>query len=775
MKDFTLDRREFIKVSLKTAIVMGIYPVFSYAEAAKLFPDDPQIKKHVTGCMWCQNGCSLIVYIKGGRAVHVTGNPDDPVTKGSMCIKPLGSLELLTSSHRLTTPLKRIGPRGESAGFKTIGWDQALDEIAGKLKALKTNYGAEALGIWASGRSASDGRKLNKAFARLYGTRNYEKTGPFCNYAGKPAGISVVGTRHTPWIYTDDDFFSADLYMFIGSNMAATRPVIYNRIRKRRAAGKCKFIAIDPRCSETAKNADSWLPIRPGSDLALALSMIHYLITHGLVDGAFIRQHTLGFEKLKQEVLEKNYDLSWGAKNTGISEDQIRLLAKNYTGTKKAIMIGNAGLSHHTNAVQTHRAFYFLAAITGHFCEKSTGYGCLNNGGCSTGDIFIPKERIPKPEIELCKSPVGWLESHENPAYPYKLRGLISTGSPLTQWPDQSRIRKIMDKLDISVYNGLTKNINAYYFDYILPAATWIESGGFAPVSDDSRFVWVPKLIDAPGECKPDRWWWIELGKRMGWDDIFTDELKNPETLQNTAGAAKGYTVDIFRDRKDLSFRAPIQVKNGKVKDRDTLFISKEFQTKSKKIEIWTEELEKKFASYGLSAIPHFYTDRDIASMGQTTISSDGAGLVLSPFQKNNTYTCKVNLVKNNKQNNSYPLYLISGRPSRAIMGNISHWIKRLNDISPDQICLIHENTANDLGLADGKKVLVQSPFGETSAKLKISSGIRKDTVFIPYSYGKKSPFTPWKSVNYLTNLEARCPVSGQVAFRGVKVRIKAV
>lgn len=764
-----INRREFIKVALQSAAALGAYPVLSYASAEGLSPYRKGIEKHVSGCMWCQGGCSMIVHIKDGKAVHVTGNPDDPVTKGRICIKPLGSLELLNSSYRLTHPLKRVGPRGNGAGFIKISWEEALDEIAAKLKYLRKEYRSEALGIWASGRSASDSRKLNKAFAKLYGTPNYEKTGPFCNYSGKPAGMSVVGTRHTPWIYTDDDFYEADLYILIGSNMAATRPVIFSILEERQKQGKCKIITIDPRRSETSEKSDRWLSIKPGTDLALALAMMHYLMTHNLIDENFVQKYTLGFKQLKSEILSHDYNLAWGSKITGLLEEEIKYLATTYVQTKKAIILGNTGLSHHTNAVQTHRAFYMVASISGHFGEKSMGYGCLNNGGISTGSIPLPKGKIPRTGMELSKNPVGWLESLENSVYPYQLRALISTGSPLTQWPDQSRIRRLISKLDFSVYNGLTKNINAYYFDYILPAATWIEDGGLAPVSDDSRFVWVPKLIDAPGMSKPDRWWWIELGKRMGWGDVFQDKLNDPVALQNIAGGSKGYTVKHFLAKKDNSLRAPVQIIDGQIKERNTLFLNKEFATKSKKIELWSKDLEEKFNSYGLTAIPHFYTDPDLARRGETTIAYDKSQQITSCFQNDKTYTFKVSL-NVNQTKGDFPLYLITGRPSKAIMGHTSHWIKMLNDISTDQFCLLHVKTAKTLGIKDGEHIMVRSPYGEIQAKAALTTGIRQDTVFIPYSYGEKSPFTSWESVNFLTNLEARCPVSGQSAYKGGRV-----
>lgn len=769
-----LSRREFIKRLLKISAAIGISPVLPYTALARYAPEEKGVKKYVTGCMWCQNGCSMIVYIKDNKAIYVTGNPDDPVTKGRICIKPLGSIELLNSPYRLRYPLKRIGGRGDNARFIKMEWDQILDEIAEKLKEIKKRYGGEALGIWASGRSAADGRYLNKAFAKLYGTPNYEKTGPFCNYAGKVAGILTVGTGNSPWIYAEDDFFGAELYILVGSNMAITRPVAFKRIMERKALKKCKIITVDPRFSETAEKSDLWLPIRPGTDMALALSMISYIIRNGLEDKEFIQKYTVGYEKLREEILRRNYSLSWAEKVTGINREKIEWLSTLYARTKKAIIVGNSGISHHTNSVNTHRAFYILAAITGHFGEKATGYCCLNNGSISIGKIEIPKHRIPKTRPELSKNPVGWLESLDNPAYPYKLRALICTGSPLTQWPDQNRIRRYISMLDLSVYNELTMNINAYYFDYILPAATWIEAGGVAPVSDDSRFVWVPKLVDPPGLAKPDKWWWIELGKRMGWGDIFRDELKDPVFLQNEAGKKKGFTVDRFLKKADLSLRAPIRIRNGKVEERGTLFLNKKFFTKSKKIEIWTKSLEEKLRLFGLSAIPDYFQDPDIAERKEKTILHDFSSLLLSPFQKFHTLTFRIR-IKEREKEEDFPFYLITGRPSSGIMGHTSHWIRKLNDTCPDQFCLIHKEVAKRLGIREGERIVIYSPYGEIEAIAKITDRIRKDTVFIPYSFGEKSPFTSWPTVNFLTNMRARCPISGEIAFKGIKVNIRKI
>ena len=739
-----MTRREFIFSLLKVAAVTGIYPVISYATAMKI--GEKEIKGsdvHISGCMWCQAGCSMLIYLKNNKVVHITGNPDDPVTKGRLCVKPFGSLEILNSSERLRYPLKRINNK-----LVRVSWDEILDEIAYKLEKLRNRYGPESLGIWASGRSAFDGRLLNEAFSKLYGTPNYAKTGPFCNCSGKIAGVSTVGSRHTPWIYEDNDFYAADLYIFVGSNMAATRPVIFQNLLSEKIKRGCKFICIDPRKSQTAEKSDEWIPIRPGTDMALALGMIHYIISNNLHNEKFIKQKTQGFEDFKKQLFSNGYDINWASKVTEIPTHKIKRLAKLYATTKKAIIIGNSGISHHTNAVQTHRAYYFLAAVTGHFGLPSTGYGCLNNGSYRIGAIPLP-QNLPKTRPSLGPNPVDWLLIQT----PYKLRGLISTGSPMTQWPEQKKIRSLISKLELSVWNGIVPSVNIKFFKYILPAATWIEAGGLSPVSDDSRFVLVPKLLNPPEEAKPDRWWWIELGKRMGWKEIFRDEFKDYKKLIDYACGRFGFGIrDFLSQQKTHALRAP--------KGRKTFFLNGKFLTKNGKF---------KFKDKLLSS-PVFYTDPDIARHGEYTIKFKNE-VIYSPFHKGKCYIKPFVLHKNKKQN-EFPLYLITGRPSSAIMGDASHWSKTLSKISPDQICIIHPVTAKKYQIHNNQKVRIISNYGDTICLAVISPNIKEDVVFVPYSYGENNPYRPYKPINFVTSASAMDPIAGQIAFNGVKIKV---
>ncbi len=232
--------------------------------------------------------------------------------------------------------------------------------------------------------------------------------------------------------------------------------------------------------------------------------------------------------------------------------------------------------------------------------------------------------------------------------------------------------------------------------------------------------------------------------------------------------------MDRFLKKADLSLRAPIRIRNGKVEERGTLFLNKKFFTKSKKIEIWTKSLEEKLRLFGLSAIPDYFQDPDIAERKEKTILHDFSSLLLSPFQKFHTLTFRIR-IKEREKEEDFPFYLITGRPSSGIMGHTSHWIRKLNDTCPDQFCLIHKEVAKRLGIREGERIVIYSPYGEIEAIAKITDRIRKDTVFIPYSFGEKSPFTSWPTVNFLTNMRARCPISGEIAFKGIKVNIRKI
>lgn len=794
MSDMELTRRTFLKVTGASAALAGL-PLTGAAQAAPAdgrFGDAgaaPQPEQVFTaGCQWCQSTCSMKVHVREGRIVNVFGNPDDPVSEGRLCPKGQASVGMLYNKYRLKAPLKRVGPRGKPESYQEIGWDQALTEIADKLKAVRDKHGPEALAWWVAGRSESQARAgLTGTFEKLYGTPHREGTGPFCNLAGTSASNSILGHNNPPWTYTRDDFGGADWYMFIGSNMAACKPVAFGKVNDRRAAGKAKMIVVDPRMSETAGRADLWLPIKPSTDMALALAMMHHIVEKNLHNKDFIEKKVLGFDKLKAHLAERQYTPEWAETMTGIPAATIKSLAEEYARTEKAIIMGNAGLSHHTNGHLTHRAFFTLAAITGHFGKPSMGYGCGNTGATPMGSISVPADREVKPKRQrLGRSPIAWVEPMIT-GKPYPLKAFIATCSPLMQWGDIGRVATALDNLDVSVFYSMFPSIETLYFDYILPVSPWAESGGVCPVSDERRNIFVPQVIKPLNQAWPERWIFIELGKKMGWGDIFKDAYKDPVVLQREMAKKTGFSPERFAAKKDAALRGPLPAPDAP--EIGTLYTEQhgvpgkkgQFPRPSGKIEIWTEDLEKAYRAQGLSPLPEFFVDPEIGMKDGLPyleyVDNDSSEGIASQMKGivavGNMRALRVKIKRPaGPELSGFDTYLTSGRPNASHFGEGSHWIKMLNDHAPDQFCLIHPEKAARIGVVSGDTVRVEGVKGHVLAKAWVYEGIRKDTVFVPNSYSAVQPFAQWKSLNYIVDKDKRCPVSDQVNYKGLVCRV---
>ena len=239
------------------------------------------------GCNICFNGCPVKFHLRGNRVVNVYGNDEDPQFQGRICPKSQMTLQLYDNPHRLTTPLKRVGPRG-SDSFIAISWEQALSEIAARLAAVRTRHGSEALAIQSGSRTGV--LTIIGAiplFAGLWGTRNVLTTEPYCDL-GKGVALKLTqGAGFMCSVFTEDDIGRAGAYVYIGDNQAETRPVNFGLLNDWRLRRGAKMIVVDPRLTATASKADAWLAIRSGTDMALGLGIIHYLFAHDLHDADF--------------------------------------------------------------------------------------------------------------------------------------------------------------------------------------------------------------------------------------------------------------------------------------------------------------------------------------------------------------------------------------------------------------------------------------------------------------------------------------------------------
>lgn len=758
-------------------------------------PDREPDRVEPGGCNICFNCCSTKFHFKDDKLVRVTGNEDDPLLKGKVCPKSQMTLQLYNSEERLTRPLKRVGKRGDGK-FEPISWDQALDEIADKLKALRDEFGGEALGMFVGTRTGILTKSgYTRLFAQMFGTPNIEGTDPFCA-AGKSVAYQLThGTVGSGNSYTETDLGSAQLYVYIGDNQAETRPVYFGMINDFRIKHGAKMVVVDPRLTPTASKADRWLAIRPGTDMSLGLALAHHILKRGLHDRKFCDEWIVGWEKWRDYIFDQGYTPDWAAPITGIDAEDIRWLAEQIAVADGCVIFGSRGVNQHTNSTQTNRSLMFVAAITGNWGRKGGGFVNMTAGppiAPNAPDHRRPK--ITRPKIR--KSPSGWTEAMRV-GKPYPIKAMLCCNNPFGQWPGQNTVREAFEALDLIVHIELFANATSAFADYVLPAAAGIEKGEIGRTNDDRRIVWIDRMIDPPGEAKPDGWIWIELGKRLGFDDVLKEEYKDSAVFWDEVCIKgnphmQGVTQKRLHSNPYRWVRFPVA--DEEAPEIETLYMEgttavgqpegKRFATPSGKLEFWTEAMEAKFVSMGLSALPEFYSEREqrIDLPYCELLQDDGAEGVHNPFHKGNTMSSPGRVIVGGNDTpgqrlraRGFDMELVTGRASASHFHSWTHYFWQAQEMCPDMFCQIHPDRAVELGISDGDKVRVSTAHGEVEAVAWITNGIREHAVFLPIGWDERQPYHPWKSVNFLTDRTQRDPISEQTNLKTLLCRVEKV
>jgi len=744
------------------------------------------------GCNICFNCCTTQFHFRGDKLVRITGNEADPVLQGRVCPKSQLTLQLYHNRHRLTRPLKRVGPRGHGH-FEPIGWEQALDEIAAKLRAVREAHGPEALALFAGTRTGILTKQgLIKMFGQLWGTPNVEGTDPFCATGKSIAYELVQGNVGSGNTYTEGDLGSAALYLFIGDNQAETRPVYFGMINDWRLRRGARMVVVDPRRTVTASKADRWLPIRSGTDMALGLAMIQHIFAGGLHDEPFCRANVEGWERWRDFVAERGYTPEWAAAVTDLPAAEIRALAEEVARADGCVIFASRGINQHTNAVQTNRVLMFLAAITGNWGRPGGAYFNMTPGIPISAEA-PPERRVTPARPKVRRSPTGWRGAMLH-GRPYPIRALVTCNNPLSNWPDQTAAREAFAALELVVHIDLFPNETSAQADYVLPAATGIEQGDVGRSNDDRRVVWIDKMIDPPGEARADAWIWVELGKRFGFEDVLREEYKDPAVFWERACIDNDYLRGCTQARLHAVpyrwVRFPVAAEDAP--EQQTLYLEgttavgappgHRFPTPSGRLEFWTEALEAKFAALGLSALPEFYSEREqlIDLPYLELLLDDEAEGVLSPFAKGPTWASPARLVgagedapaRARLRAGGFDSELVTGRPPAPHFHSWTHYFWQAQEMWPELYAQMHPQHAARRGIADGDPVWVETAHGRIRAVAWLNPGIRPSAVFVPLGWGERQPFHPGGSVNFLTDRTQRDPVSEQTNLKTLLCRV---
>ncbi|HEY3612430.1 MAG TPA: molybdopterin-dependent oxidoreductase [Gaiellales bacterium] len=460
----------------------------------------------------CYDSCGVLVAIEDGRIKHVRGDPEHHVARGKLCRKcSIGyNGAFLDATLRLTTPLRRSGPKGERR-FEAVGWDEAIAGIAARLSAITAEQGAASvLNAHYTGTCALiDTAFPQRFFNRLGATEVSPDT--VCNNAGHVALGYVYGSSEEGF---DPEAASAAACIVVwGANPSASAPHQHDHWL-REAPGH--VIVIDPIRTPSAAAADTYLQLRPGSDAALAFALAHVIRRDGLADEAFIAEHVLGYDELEPQLAACTP--AWGEAQTGIRATLIEHVAHTYARGPSLLWMGQ-GLQRQPRGGNVMRAIAMLPALSGNIRRPGSGFLYLN-GGDSRGIDF---DWLSGAELARADAPaaISQMDLADVLASPSRSRALVCWNiNPVASSPEQAALKRALEREDLlTVVCDLFLTDTAAYADYVLPAASFLECDDILPPYFHHTLSAQVKAVDPPGEALRNAEIFRRLAAAMGFEE----------------------------------------------------------------------------------------------------------------------------------------------------------------------------------------------------------------------------------------------------------------
>ena len=535
----------------------------------------------------CPDGCSMLVSVDNasGRAIKVVGDPSHPVTRGYLCNKVNHYLDLVYNDKRVLYPHRRIGSKGRDAKFQRIGWDEALDEIATRLKSVIAQYGAEAVQPFSySGTLGMLGFfGMGERFFNKMGAARLERT--ICTAAGAAAEMHTFGRVGDANI---EDLPQMKVVILWGTNLVSTGVHAMPFVTAARDNG-AQIVAIDPRVTRTTAFADWHLQPRPGTDAALALGMMKIIVDRGLHDREFLEQNTIGWEQLLERLPQ--YPLERVESITGIPAADIEKLALLYGGTRQSFIRLNWGIQRHDNGGMMTRAIKLLPVVTG--AVRGKGGVCMSTGGemrridmRKLQATYLLEGRTPR-TINMIQ--LG--NALNDPALDPPVKALFCwSADPANCVPDTISARKGLAREDLfTVVHDTFWSDTAAYADIVLPADTALEHVDLLPAYGNYYYSLSEQAIEKQGESLDNQEMFRRLAKTMGYDEpcfAQSDEDMIRELMDPVVNPLfEGITYE--RLKRDGWARANVE------SPRRWGVNSGRWPTPSGKIEIYSEALAK--------------------------------------------------------------------------------------------------------------------------------------------------------------------------------------
>jgi assimilatory nitrate reductase catalytic subunit len=668
-------------------------PAGGWEEAARR-PPDRLVKTH---CSFCGMQCGIQLKVKDEKVVGFEPWEEFPFNRGMLC--PKGVKRYLQGDHpdRLLRPLMRT-----DAGFTPVSYQEALDYTARRLSAIRDTYGPDAIAIYGGASMITEKAYVLGKFARIaVGTKHIDYNGRLCMVSAGTAYRLTFGIDRAtnPWT----DLAKADVIMIAGSNVAECAPITTHYLWQCRERGG-RLIVVDPRMTPITRNADLYLPVRPGTDLALFLGMLHVLVRDGLTRDDYIARYTTGFEPVRDSV--RDWTPERAAQMTGVPPDNIVKAAHWIGETDRAMGLHARGIEHHSKGVENCLAMLNLFLATGNVGRE--GAGCMmitgqgnGQGGREHGqkaDQLPGMRSITDPEARRYIASVWKVEESSIPGpglsaveimeaiHRGEIKALFSMCfNPLVSLPDANFTREALSKLEFFGVIDFFMSETAHHADVVFAGSLHEEDEGII-CSAEGRVQKINKAVNPPGEAKSDALVICDLARKLGKGQYFefpsTREIYEELRVASKGGLADYYGITWDRVEQELGVFWPCPAVDHPGTPR--LFEDGRFYHQDGKAHFQVTEWRA----------PGDPVDQD------------------------------------------YPVYLTTGRVvSHYLSGTQTRRIGPLVDQYPEPRIEIHPRLAAAHGINPDDWVLVTTRRSSVTVQASIVRTIRPDTVFIPYHW----------------------------------------
>ncbi|MBM3732086.1 MAG: hypothetical protein FJW24_01250 [Acidimicrobiia bacterium] len=682
-----------------------------------------------TLCHECYNECGVIMHVRDNRVVRVEGDPEHPFNKSRphyppfTCYKAHYPIFHVGAPGRVEHPLKRRGKRG-GGDWEQISWEKATEEIAERLIDIKKKYGPVPALAACGPHEWYDRGVFLTLFMRSLGSPNVLTICEMCGGTTQMGDMLVVGERFTRYPY-GADYENSKCIFIVASNPAASFPNQWERILEGKSRG-AKLIVVDPRESESAREADIYISVRPGADSALGLAMLNVIIGENLYDKEFVSKWCHGFEELRERV--KHYPPEKMEKLTWVPAEKIREIARLYATTKPATMLRRIGTGQHTNSVQTARIFTILIAITGNIDIPGGNMLIKDLGGLKAPTEFLYANREKFGPRELLAKQFGadrfplWSGPDSIQQLASMVEGtraigrgdvkalLVTDIHPIISFPDTPKFVEGLKKLELLVTLSPTIYDTATYSDYVLPTTLKYEEDYVYISQYHKTATGAQPVIKPPGEARNPIDVLIGLAraveKRGGLEYPDLIPWNNHEEWWDARLEGGRITMKELLTKTHKTY--PIKYKE---------YEQRGFHTPTGKVELWSTMLEK----VGQDPLP-FHEEPPFTPYGRPDLAEEFPFILLTGAREFEMYET------HNKE---------EGSMARQVTPFAKVWI--------------NDKSAKKRGINQGDEVIVRSPWGECRMVAYVSDHVHPDVVSAPFGwyypekgekglYGKESP-----------------------------------